>query len=189
MDLPANATSAPFLVCGRIGDTPVERPVPTIEAAQSLAQVAAEAGGDSWGSWMVLPADPAARPEPILLFARYRKGVTGESRREVHAIGIVPGLLLAARLTAACGARLERIDLEFVDLGDNMPCELCLQRLGMVPEHVELPPAPQAVPPISPSGLPDLHPDVRELLAQLGHDRPALPGRGPIEAPSAQPER
>ncbi|MGW4528397.1 hypothetical protein [Amycolatopsis sp. NPDC004378] len=186
MDLPANATSAPFLVCGRIGDTPVKRPVPTIEAAQSLAQVAAEAGGDFWGSWMVLPADSAARPEPILLFARYRKGVTGESRREVHAIGIVPGLLLAAQLTAACGARLERADLEFVELGDNMPCEHCLQQLGMVDEHVELPPAP---PTIAPAGLPDLHPEVRDLLAQLGHHRPALPGRGLIEPPSARPER
>lgn len=189
MDQPAIAPSA-FLVRGRIGDTPVERPVRTAEDAEHFAQLAAESGADSWGSWMVLPVDSDAPAEPILLFGRYRKGLTGESRREVHAVVIVPGLLLAAQLTAACGVRIARGDLEFVELGHHMPCERCLQRLGMVEQHLELPPAPPATPPMSSSpGLPDLHPELRDLLAQLGHDRPALPGRGLIEPPSTPPER
>ncbi|GAB3162387.1 hypothetical protein GCM10027258_81420 [Amycolatopsis stemonae] len=188
MDQAAHAPSAPFLVRGRIGDTPVERAVATIEEAEELAQLAATAGDGSWGSWMVLPTDPDSPAEPIVLFGRFRKGITGESRREVHAVGVVPGLLLAERLRAACGARLARGDLEFVELGHHMPCERCLQRLGLVPEHIELPPAAAPTPP-APAGLPDLHPDLRELFAQLGHDRPALPGRGCIEPPVTRHER
>jgi hypothetical protein len=190
MNQPASAENAPFLVRGRIGATPVERPVPTIEAAERIAQLAADTGEGSWASWMVLPADPAVPAEPILLFGRLRAGITGESHRVVHAVVIVPGHLLAEVLTATCGARLARRNLDFVELGHNMPCERCLQRLGLIDQHLELPPEPHVIPPAStPAGLPDMHPEVRELLSQLGHDRPTLPGRGRIELPPAQPER
>lgn len=182
MDVPANATSASFLVRGRIGDVPVERRVPTIEAAQTAARIAGEADEDSWASWMVLPPGPGAPPEPVLLFARLRAGTAGETRREVHALVVVPGLLLAPRLTAACGARLERADLEFVGPGVHMPCEHCLARIGAVS-------ASAGTSPVALPAPPDRCPDALGLPARSGRGRPSRPGREPAEPPSARPER
>lgn len=172
MDELARTAAAPFLMRGCIDGTPVERPAYSTEQAEQFAQLAADSGGDSWGSWMVLPAEEGAI-EPIVLFARYRRGLVGETRRQVHAIGISPGRLLASALTAACGIVLSRSQVEFIALGEGMPCEGCVARL---------PVDDTAITDVSPE-LPELHPEVAALLAELGHTPVSLPHRGRGEPP------
>lgn len=178
MDEPA--TRAPFLVRGCVAGTPVERVAYSVEQAEQLAQIAANSGGDSWGSWMLLPADQQGSDEPIVLFARYQRGLVGETRRQVHAIGVIPGHLLAPVLITACRIELPRTQIEFLEFGGGMPCEQCAALL---------PVDETAIADVSPE-LPELHPEVAALLAHLGHTSVSLPQRGRIELPPpAQPER
>lgn len=168
----ARTASAPFLMRGRIGGTPVERPAYSTEQAEQFAQLAARSGGDSWGSWMVLPHGEDAS-EPIVLFARYRRGLVGETQRQVHAIGIIAGRLLGPELTTACRIVLPRGQVEFIALGEGMPCERCVSLLP-----IDDTAAAEATP-----ELPELHPEVAALLAQLGHTSVPLPHRGQVELP------
>ncbi|WP_143021474.1 hypothetical protein [Prauserella marina] len=153
----------------------MERAVCSTDEAERLAQLAATVDDESWASWMVLPVDKQGATELIVLFARYRRGLVGETQRQIHAIGIVAGRLLAQSLTAACGARLLRAQLEFTAFGEGMPCERCVAKLS-----VNLPAADEATP-----ELPDLPPDVDVLRTQFGHTSVSPPHRGPAEIPLA----
>lgn len=63
-----------------------------------------------------------ARP---MVLVRYRPGVTGQTTRIVHLVPL-PTDGQAGAVSALCGARLSRHDIETVIPGQGMPCRGCI---------------------------------------------------------------
>jgi hypothetical protein len=101
---------------------------------------------DATGAW-ALNEDYSA---PVNLVARVRAGLIGERGRVAHVFSLVPGVSQGCRLTTCCGEQLSILDLEWLSLGEGMPCECCLRAAGATT------PAPAPARPIStprPRGL------------------------------------
>jgi hypothetical protein len=174
MDEPA--TVAPFVVRGRIAGVLIERAAYTTDQAEQLTQRALAEGVEDGCSWLVRSVDEMPGSEPIVLFARgHAELAGGDARRAVHAILVLPGRLLASTLAASCGLRLVRAGVEFVAPGTGMPCERCTALLAV--NTTSLPDPSSVTPPRQ--ALPDLHPDLADLLTQLGY-----PASTPEIAPS-----
>lgn len=79
-----------------------------------------------------------------LVFARFRPGVIGESRRVVHLIALtdpadLPNVRDVSGAGALCGERLPPGKFDVLDAVQGMPCAACLlQRPGYGPR----PPSP-----------------------------------------------
>lgn len=115
-----------FVVVADIAGNRVERPADSIDRAEQIIRKVASIADSA--SWLVRQdGDPA----PVWLLARQKPGTTGETRRVVHAIGLITGRLVADTLTMLCGHQAPRLDLEYVHTGEGMPCELCLTRLPL----------------------------------------------------------
>lgn len=93
------------------------------------------------GSSRTTPAEPSSqqadrrgRPgagavtvasQSLLLLARYRSGGLGQAGRAVHLVPVLPSRAAGA-VVALCGALLRFEDIEAVEPGEGVPCQVCL---------------------------------------------------------------
>ncbi|NKQ55345.1 hypothetical protein HFP15_20885 [Amycolatopsis sp. K13G38] len=113
---------SPFMVVGRVREQ--ERAARAETPAEAL---------DAMLAWLDEDDDAAAVwylredwPAPVTLVGRPAPGLIGEVRRTAHLFPLEPGAVLYGSVTARCGAELYLQEIEWLSVGQGMPCECCL---------------------------------------------------------------
>jgi hypothetical protein len=78
---------------------------------------------------------------PTVVFVRLRRGLVGETCREVHIVPIQQVDTIPAVLTAYCGLRIRPGTAELLPEPAGMPCVHCLAVLPL-PSYPQLPDHP-----------------------------------------------
>jgi hypothetical protein len=116
------ATAKPFIVSGTLHGRPQSVAVASLAAVlEQIGQWAFE-DPDATGSW-ALSSDYSA---PVPIIGRLRAGLSGQRARSAHLFSLVPGVSQRCGLTSCCAAQLSITDLEWLSIGEGMPCEGCL---------------------------------------------------------------
>jgi hypothetical protein len=148
------ASADPFVVTGTHRGRAQSVTVPDVPGV--LAVIGRWTADDpaATGSW-ALRGDYSA---PVSLVARLRPGLIGERGRVAHVFSLVPGVPQRCTLTTCCGAQLSILQLEWLELGQGMPCEPCLHTAArtLPTTTPATPPLPTARPRPLSSALPRL---------------------------------